>query len=233
MAMVFARTAAMTFNRVVDWEFDKRNPRTADRHLLVSRQVAITVCAISSLLFIMITLAMNQLCLILAPLALGIIFFYSLTKRFTYASQFFLGLASSVAPVGAWSAVTGAFSLSSFILALCVFLWVAGFDTIYAIQDVASDRREGLKSIAVLLGESTSLQVARWLHMGMFFSMVLFGWMEQFGIYYAIVLGVILCVIGRYYFIYAKRLKPVNWALNNAVIGVLFAVGTVMEVVYH
>jgi 4-hydroxybenzoate polyprenyltransferase len=229
VAMVFARTAAMTFNRVMDWELDKRNPRTAYRHLLVSQPVAIAACAISSLSFIATTWLINRLCLMLSPLALGIVFFYSLTKRFTYASQFFLGLALSVVPIGAWNAVTGEFALPSLILALCVFLWVAGFDMIYAVQDVEVDRREGLKSMVVLLGVPASLHIAKWLHMGMLLSLGFFGWMEQFGFSYAIALGLIFWILVYRHFVVNCSAKAANWALSNATVGLLLMAGVFMD----
>ena len=146
LAMVFARTAAMTFNRLADWEMDKRNPRTAGRHRLLSFRAAVVMLVVASAGFVATTAAINRLCLWLSPVALGIVFFYSLTKRFTHASQFFLGLALAVAPVGAWLAVTGAFAFPPLVLAAAVLLWVAGFDLIYAMQDVESDRADGVYS---------------------------------------------------------------------------------------
>ncbi|QQY10126.1 MAG: 4-hydroxybenzoate octaprenyltransferase [Candidatus Xiphinematobacter sp.] len=231
VAMVCARTAAMTFNRVVDRELDKRNPRTACRHLLVSQPTAIAACAISSLAFIGTTWAINRLCLALSPLALGIVFFYSLTKRFTYASQFFLGLALSVAPIGAWNAVTGEFALPPLILALCVFLWAAGFDMVYAIQDVEVDRREGLKSMVVLLGVSTSIRTAQWLHVGMLLSLVLFGWVEQLGFPYAVALGLIACLLLLMYRLATDSSTKIaaNWVLSNATMGLLLMAGIFMD----
>ena len=116
LAMVFARTSAMTFNRLADWELDKRNPRTAGRHKLVSKPVAVGMLLASSAAFIVTTWGINSLCFFLSPVALLIVFFYSLTKRFTASAQFFLGLALAVAPVGAWLAVTGSFALPPLVL---------------------------------------------------------------------------------------------------------------------
>ena len=126
LAMVFARTAAMTFNRLADWEIDKRNPRTAGRHKLVSKPVAIGACVVSALLFVVTAWLINPLCFALSPVALAIVFFYSLTKRFTHGAQFFLGLALAVAPIGAWLAVTGSFALPPIALGASVLCWVAG-----------------------------------------------------------------------------------------------------------
>src|SRR5678815_3192690 len=137
LAMVCARTAAMCFNRVVDWEIDRRNPRTWERHTLMSRVEAIVLLLASAAGFVAAASQINRLCFALSPLALVIVFFYSLTKRFTSFSHFFLGLALSVAPVGAWLAVRGHFALPPLILAFAVLLWVAGFDMIYATLDLS------------------------------------------------------------------------------------------------
>ena len=119
LAMVFARTAAMVFNRLADWEIDKLNPRTASRHQLVSRPIAIALLVLSAAGFVAVTWFINPLCFFLSPVALAIVFFYSLTKRFTVFTQFFLGLALAVSPVGAWLAVTGQFAWPPLILAAC------------------------------------------------------------------------------------------------------------------
>src|SRR5437762_6959860 len=145
VCMVFARTAAMLFNRLVDWSLDQRNPRTASRHLLVSKSVALTLLVFSSAGFIASAAAINRLTFLLAPVALFVIFFYSLTKRFTSATHFFLGLALALAPVGAWVAQTGRIDLAPVVLAAGVICWVAGFDLIYATQDYDFDRCEGIR----------------------------------------------------------------------------------------
>src|SRR6058998_2132553 len=143
VCMVFARTAAMLFNRLVDWSLDQRNPRTASRHLLVSKSAALALLVLNSVAFILAAAAINRLTFILAPVGLAVIFFYSVTKRFTSATHFFLGLALAVAPVGAWIAQTGRIKLAPVILGFGVICWVAGFDLIYATQDYDFDRREG------------------------------------------------------------------------------------------
>src|SRR6266513_3462220 len=165
VCMVFARTAAMLLNRVVDWSLDQRNPRTASRHLLISKSGAIVLLAASSGGFLLAAAAINRLTLILAPVALALIFSYSLTKRFTSATHFFLGLALAVAPIGAWIAQTGHVDLAPIILAAGVICWVAGFDLIYATQDYDFDRREGIRSLVVKLGFARSLRLAQLLHL--------------------------------------------------------------------
>jgi 4-hydroxybenzoate polyprenyltransferase len=184
VCMVFARTAAMLFNRLVDWSLDQRNPRTASRHLLVSKEVAILFLALSSGGFLLAAAAINRLTLVLAPVALALIFFYSLTKRFTSATHFFLGLALAIAPIGAWIAQTGRINLAPVVLAAGVICWVAGFDLIYATQDYDFDRREGIRSLVVNLGIMRSLRLAQLLHLLTFIAFIAFGVVAQLGALY-------------------------------------------------
>ncbi len=182
--MVFARTAAMLFNRLVDWSLDQRNPRTASRHLLVPKSGAIILLTLSSAGFIFAATAINRLTFMLAPIALAVVFFYSLTKRFTSATHFFLGLALGVAPVAAWIAQTGGIDLAPLVLGLGVVCWVAGFDLIYATQDYDFDRREGIRSLVVKLGIARSLRLAQFLHLAMFVALIVFGITAQLGLIY-------------------------------------------------
>ena len=184
VCMVFARTAAMLFNRVVDWSLDQRNPRTASRHLLMSKSGAIVLLVISSGGFLLAAAAINQLTFILSPVALTLVFFYSLTKRFTSATHFFLGLALAIAPVGAWIAQTAKIDLAPVILAAGVICWVAGFDLIYATQDYDFDRREGIRSLVVKLGIVRSLRLAQLLHLVAFVALIAFGVVAQLGALY-------------------------------------------------
>jgi 4-hydroxybenzoate polyprenyltransferase len=181
VCMVFARTAAMLFNRVVDWSLDQRNPRTASRHLLISKSGAIALLALSSGVFLLAAAAINRLTLILAPIALALIFFYSLTKRFTSATHFFLGLALAIAPVGAWIAQTGRIDAAPMVLAVGVICWVSGFDLIYATQDYDFDRREGIRSLVVKLGIARSLRAAQLLHLMTFAALFAFGVVARLG----------------------------------------------------
>ena len=185
VCMVFARTAAMLFNRLVDWSLDQRNPRTASRHLLISKSGAIVLLAVSSGGFLLSAAAINRLTLILAPVALALIFFYSVTKRFTSATHFFLGLALAIAPIGAWIAQTGRIDLAPVVLAAGVICWVAGFDLIYATQDYNFDRREDIRSLVVKLGIARSLRLAQLLHLLTFVALIAFGVVAQLGrVYY-------------------------------------------------
>src|SRR3954471_5689020 len=175
ICMVSARTAAMLFNRIVDWSLDQRNPRTASRHLLVSKLSAVVLLIVASAAFLVAASAINRLTLILAPPALAVIFFYSGTKRFTNATHFFLGLALAIAPVGAWIAQTGHINIAPVVLAAGVVCWVAGFDLIYATQDYDFDRREGIRSLVVKLGITRSLRLALLLHLLTFAALIAFG----------------------------------------------------------
>src|SRR5436189_990066 len=184
LCMVFERTATMLFNRLVDWTLDQRNPRTASRHLLVSKLVAQVLLVVSSAGFVLAAASINRLTFILAPIALALIFFYSLTKRFTSATHFFLGLALAIAPVGAWIAQTGRIDLAPIILGTGVICWVAGFDLIYATQDYDFDRREGIRSLVVKLGIADSLRLAQLLHLLTFAALIVFGLSAKLGTLY-------------------------------------------------
>src|SRR6266540_4811516 len=184
VCMVFARTAAMLFNRLVDWSLDQRNPRTASRHLLVSKSGAIALLAVSSGGFLLAAAAINRFTFILAPVALALIFFYSVTKRFTSATHFFLGMALAIAPVGAWIAQTGRIDLAPLVLGSGVICWAAGFDLIYATQDYDFDRREGIRSLVVKLGITRSLRLAQLLHLAMFGALIAFGLSAKLGFFY-------------------------------------------------
>jgi 4-hydroxybenzoate polyprenyltransferase len=186
VCMVCARTAAMLFNRLVDWSLDQRNPRTAGRHLLLPKPIVLSLLVLSSAGFIFAAAAINRLTFWLSPLALALLFFYSLTKRFTAATHFFLGLALAIGPVGAWIAQTGNIDLAPMILALGVICWVAGFDLIYATQDYDFDRREEIHSVVVKLGIERSLRLAQLLHGSMFVALIGFGMVAKLGpIYFA------------------------------------------------
>ena len=184
ICMVLARTAAMLFNRLVDWSLDQRNPRTATRHLLVSKPAALILLTLSSAGFVFAAAAINRLTLMLAPVALAVIFFYSLTKRFTSATHFFLGLALAIAPVGAWIAQTGHVDLAPLVLGAGVICWVAGFDLIYATQDYDFDRREGIRSLVVKLGIARSLRLGQLLHLATFAALIGFGLTARLGLFY-------------------------------------------------
>jgi len=166
-AMVGARSAAMSFNRIVDRHIDSRNPRTARREIpagVVSPFAAGLFCAASAALLVVAAAQLNRLCLYLSPVALAIVLGYSYAKRVTAAAHLLLGLALAIAPVGAWVAVTGAFALPPVLLGFAVLFWVAGFDVIYSLQDEEFDRAEGLRSIPARFGAARALRIARLFH---------------------------------------------------------------------
>jgi len=167
LAMVTARTAAMGFNRIVDAGYDAENPRTASRELprnVMSLWEASWIVVIASISFIGVAWVLGPLCFALSPLALCIVFWYSLAKRFTTYTQLFLGLALGVAPVGGWLAAGGGWGWPPILLAVGTAMWVAGFDVLYACEDVDFDRTQGLHSIPASFGIEKSLLVSRVFH---------------------------------------------------------------------
>ena len=192
VAMVGARSAAMGFNRLADRKFDALNPRTQGWELprqTVKVSEAMALTAVASLIFVLAAYELNWLCLVLSPVALAIIFFYSLTKRFTWASHLFLGLALSLAPMGAWLGVSASpIDLSElkvpFYLGLSVIFWLAGFDVIYALQDRDFDRTQGLYSIPVRFGIAGALRLSILFHLCTVIFLILVGLSAQLGIIY-------------------------------------------------
>jgi 4-hydroxybenzoate polyprenyltransferase len=169
VAMVAARSAAMTMNRIVDLRYDRENPRTAKRALVtgalsVSFAGAFTLIAVG--VFFSAAWQLNPLALKLAPLAIAILFFYSFTKRFTNWSHLFLGFALGISPAAAWIAITGGLDLRMLILCAAVTLWVGGFDVLYACQDLDYDRQAGLYSVPKRFGVANALVIARAMHVG-------------------------------------------------------------------
>ncbi|MES1254341.1 MAG: UbiA-like polyprenyltransferase, partial [Acidobacteriota bacterium] len=167
VAMVAARSAAMGFNRLVDARFDALNPRTAGRELprgAMSRREAAAFVAVASLAFVYASWRLNPVCLVLSPVALAVVFWYSLAKRFTTWTQLFLGLAMAVAPVGGWLAAGGRGGWEPWLLALAIGTWVGGFDVLYACQDIDFDRGHGLRSIPARFGVRAALAVSRGMH---------------------------------------------------------------------
>jgi 4-hydroxybenzoate polyprenyltransferase len=217
-AMVSARSAAMGFNRLVDHALDARNPRTAGRELpqgTVSRGEAWVFVAASAAGLLLAAAMLNPLCLALSPLALAIVFGYSYTKRFTAASHLFLGLSLAVAPVGAWLAIRGRLEPPPVVLALAVLLWVAGFDTLYACQDLDFDRREGLRSLPASLGVPRALALARVMHVGtVLLLLLLFRLVPLHPLYLAGVTGVATILAWEHSLVGPSDLSQVMRAFN-------------------
>src|ERR1700680_1478617 len=191
LAMVGARSAAMTFNRILDADIDSRNPRTRMRHLPAGRlspRFAWGFFAIAILVFLLAARALNPLCLRLAPLALAVVFFYSFTKRFTTFSHLILGFSLGMAPAAAWIAVTGSLDPKILWLTAAVTFWTAGFDIIYSCQDYEFDHREGLFSLPRRFGISGALWIARLFHVTMIGCLIALattfqlGWLSLAGI---------------------------------------------------
>jgi len=232
LCMVFARTSAMLFNRLADWTLDQRNPRTVSRHRLVPKTVAIVALIVSAAGFIISASLLNHLTAVLSPVALAIVFFYSLTKRFTWLTHFFRGLALAVAPIGAWIAQTGKIDAAVLILATAVLCWVAGFDVIYATQDYEFDRREGLRSLVVKLGIVRSLQAAQLLHFIAFLGLIAFGLTSGLGlIYYAAMPLIFVTLIYEHQIARRLDVNAINRAFfqSNAFVSALFLVAVCVD----
>ena len=246
-AMVSARTCAMTFNRIADREFDKRNPRTAMRHMptgQVTLASAWTLWLLSAAGLVVASWFLNRICFYLSPVALFVICFYSLTKRFTAYTHVFLGLALALAPVGAWLAVRGGFTWwpleqSAFLpllLAVAVVFWLVGFDIIYALQDYDFDRRNGLHSLVVAWGPLNALKAAFLAHMIMWELLAFFGLVARFRIAYFVgLVFILLSLLLEHWLARRRSLRWINTAFFrlNALISVIFLVVTLAEVVFH
>lgn len=236
VAMVSARTGAMSFNRLVDMYIDAKNPRTKDRPLpkgLISKEAVIFYTIISFSLLIFSAYRLNKLCFYLSPLALIILTGYSLTKRFTYYSHIVLGLALAGAPLGAWIAIKGEFDLLPLILAVAVLFWVAGFDVLYALQDYEFDRKEGLYSIPVKFGIKNSILISRIFHFLMLILLLSLFFIRDFGFFYLVGIFIIsLLLLYEHSLVKEKDLSKLDIAFfnMNGYISVLFFIFTVIDV---
>ncbi len=235
-AMVAARTAAMSFNRYLDASIDARNPRTADRHLprgVFSRRFVLLFSLANATLFIVAAALLNRLCLLLSPIALLILYAYSFAKRVTNWTHLLLGVALGMSPIAAWIAVTGTWSFRPILLGLAVVFWVAGFDIIYAAQDLEFDRREGIHSLPAAFGIGRSLWIARGFHLITVVLLALFGREMQIGWPYYLSLGVTTVL-----FVYEHSLvKPADLSKVDAAffnvngfISLVFLAGVVLSV---
>ncbi len=203
IAMVGARSAAMGFNRLADRNLDALNPRTSGWELPLGKVKvweAALLITLSSVLFIYAAYRLNRLCFLLSPIALAIIFFYSFTKRFTWTSHLFLGLALSLAPMGAWLAITGFVDsltelLTPFLLGMAVLFWLAGFDVIYSLQDYEFDRKYGLHSIPARFGVTWGLRLSSLFHLLTLIFLTLVGFSAGLRAIYWSGLGVVAAIL--------------------------------------
>jgi len=238
LSMVFARNAAMGFNRYLDRSFDAANPRTAQREIpagLVSARKALAFVIVNAMLFGLVTFEINFLCFALSPVALFVILGYSYTKRVTPLCHFVLSLGLSLAPIGAWLAVTGYFALAPLLFSGVVFFWVSGFDIIYACQDVDFDQQYKLKSIPALVGIKNALIISAVVHLFSFIFVVLAGiaieanWVFWLGT--ALFGGL---MIYQHLIVKADDLNRVNLAFGttNGIAGVIFALFVILSFYY-
>jgi len=200
IAMIGARTAAMTFNRIADRRFDAANPRTKDRAIpagAVSLQESWLLTAAASVLFFLACWMLNPLCLAISPFALALTFFYSLTKRFTWLCHVVLGVALAVSPLGGWAATAGSLSGYPWALSLGVLFWAAGFDIIYASQDAEFDRQAGLHSMPAALGRKNAFRLAILFHLIAILLFTLTGWLQALNFVYY--LGIALTGAALFY----------------------------------
>jgi 4-hydroxybenzoate polyprenyltransferase len=235
LAMVAARSAAMGFNRLADARHDALNPRTSKRELprgAMSRGEATVFVTISSVVFVYASARLGALCFALSPLALAIVFWYSLAKRYTSYTQLFLGLAMAVAPVGGWLAAGGRGGWEPWLLGLAIGTWVAGFDVLYACQDLAFDRRQGLHSIPVRYGIARSLWISRGLHAAAVVFLASVAAVRPLGpIYMAGVAAVAGLLAYEHTLVSETDLSQVKRAFDlNGYVGVLYFVVTAVAV---
>lgn len=237
LCMVFARNAAMAFNRFIDREIDIKNPRTAIREIpagIIRAKSALLFVLINSLLFIATTYFINELTFKLSPVALLIILGYSLTKKFTALCHLILGLGLSLAPIGAYLAVTGEFALLPVLYSFVVLFWVSGFDIIYALQDLDFDKEEELKSFPVFFGKRGALNASILIHILSASITIFAGYIGHFGILYWIGSSLFIGLLFyQHTLVKPTDLSKVNLAFftTNGIASVIFALFTIAELV--
>lgn len=235
LCMVFARSAAMAFNRYLDRSFDAKNPRTAIREIpagIIKANNVLLFTIGNCLLFIACTYFINRLCFYLSPVALLVVLGYSYTKRFTPLCHLVLGLGLSLAPIGAYLAVTGQFSILPILFSLAVIFWVSGFDIIYALQDEEFDKSQNLYSIPSWLGKARALRFSELLHIVSAFCVIIagfyggFGWLYWMGV--AVFVGML---IYQHAIVKPTDLRKVNLAFmtTNGVASVVFAIFVIAD----
>lgn len=233
--MIFARNAAMAFNRYLDREFDKNNTRTTVREIpsgKISEKSALIFVIFNSLLFIVATFFINKITFFLSPVALFVILGYSYTKRFTPFCHLILGIGLGLAPIGAFLAVSGEFQLIPIFLSFVVLFWVSGFDIIYALQDDEFDREHSLKSIPVILGRKNALRVSLFLHLNSILILLLIGFLAEYSYIYWFGFSIFsLILVYQHTLIKPNNLSKVNLAFFtlNGIASAVFAIFFVIE----
>ncbi len=235
LCMVFARSAAMAFNRYLDRSFDAKNPRTAIREIpagIIKANSVLLFTIVNCILFIACTFFINRLCFYLSPVALAVVLGYSYTKRFTPLCHLVLGLGLSLAPIGAYLAVTGQFSLLPILFSLAVIFWVSGFDIIYALQDEEFDKSQKLYSIPSWLGKAKALRVSELLHLLSAVCVIIAGLYGDFGWLYWIGIAVFAgMLIYQHSIVKPTDLRKVNLAFMtaNGIASVVFAIFVIVD----
>jgi len=234
VCMVSARSAAMGFNRLADVDHDALNPRTKMRELprgVMSRTEAIVFVIVSSVVFIYGAYRLNPICLVLSPVALAIVFWYSLAKRYTAYTQLFLGLAMAVAPVGGWIAAGGRGGAEPWLLGLAIGLWVGGFDILYACQDVEFDRGYGLLSIPTRFGVARSIQLSRVMHVAAVMAMAALWRVAHLPPLYLVGVGIVAVLLTyEQSLVSDDDLSQVKKAFDlNGYVGIVYFVATALS----
>ena len=239
LCMVFARSAAMGFNRFIDRKFDALNPRTKMREVpagVISTSAALIFVVLMSVLFIATTWFINPICFYLSPVALLVVLGYSYTKRFTALCHIVLGVGLALAPIGAYLAVTGKFAWLPLLFSFTVLFWVSGFDIIYALQDEEFDRSQNLKSIPGYLGKKNALHLSELLHVLSALLVIFAGYYAAFGYLYWI--GVLVfcgLLVYQHSIVKPTDLSRVNLAFGttNGIASVIFACFTIAEMLLN
>ena len=237
--MIFARSAAMAFNRYLDRQYDAKNPRTAIREIpagVISANNALLFTLLSSLFFIGCTFFINRLCFYLSPVALLVVLGYSYTKRFTPLCHLILGLGLSLAPIGAYLSVTGQFAMLPLLFSMAVIFWVSGFDIIYALQDEEFDKSQKLFSIPAWLGKVKALRISELLHLLSAAAVMIAGYYGNFSWLYWIGAAVFVIMLGyQHSVVKPSDLRKVNLAFMtaNGIASVVFAIFVIADLVIN
>ena len=238
LCMIFARSAAMAFNRYIDRDIDKKNKRTAlVREIpngIIKPKSALIFVIINSLLFIVTTYLINTICFILSPIALIIILGYSYTKRFTALCHLILGLGLALSPIGAYLAVSGKFDIIPILFSLCMLFWVSGFDVIYSLQDKAFDEKQHLHSIPVFFGIKNALNISILLHICSIVTLIIIGNIADFKLFYWIGLIIFsILLIYQHTLVKIDDLSKINLAFftTNGIASIIFGSFVIIELI--